>query len=227
MMMQRPTKIFPALSALLILASAAAFPAAAQSEASPNDVITTAIDELSAALEGRQEELADNPAELRQVIDPILLPRFDRRYAAQLVLGRHWRAATPEQRERFIEAFYAAMLRKYADGVTEFDADKVEVLNYRGDTASKRTMVRTVVTLDDGTETPVNYGLVKRDDGWKIFDVTIEGVSYIRNFRAELDSEISSSSLEEVIARYERDANAAGDAGEDEAGTEAVSDSGE
>jgi phospholipid transport system substrate-binding protein len=56
----------------------------------------------------------------------------------------------------------------------------------------------------------VNYGLVKRDDGWKIFDVTIEGVSYIRNFRAELDSEISSSSLEDVIARYESEAGSAG-----------------
>lgn len=220
-------KILPALSLGLVLTVVAARPVAAQSDASPNDVITSAIDELSAALEGRQEELANDPAQLRQVIDPILLPRFDRKYAAQLVLGRHWREATPAQRERFIEAFYAAMLSKYADGVTEFDADKVEVLNYRGDAASKRTMVRTVVTLDDGTETPVNYGLVKRDDGWKIFDVTIEGVSYIRNFRAELDSEISSSSLEEVIARYESEADGGADAAEDsEDSEETVSESG-
>jgi phospholipid transport system substrate-binding protein len=214
----------------LVLALAVALPAAAQTESSPNDVITSAIDELSQVLDGRQEELANDPAELRRAIDPILLPRFDRKYAAQLVLGRHWREATPAQRERFIEAFYAAMLRKYADGVTEFDADKVQVLNYRGDTASKRTTVRTMVTLDDGTETPVNYGLVKRDDGWKIFDVTIEGVSYIRNFRAELDSEISSSSLEEVIARYESDAGSDGAADDGDAASEtdeAMSESGE
>jgi phospholipid transport system substrate-binding protein len=180
---------------------------------------------------GRPDGVVAERRDLREAIDPILLPRFDRRYAAQLVLGRHWREATPAQRERFIEAFYAAMLRKYADGVTEFDADKVEVLNYRGDAASKRTTVRTMVTLDDGTETPVNYGLVKRDDGWKIFDVTIEGVSYIRNFRAELDSEISSSSLEEVIARYESDADGDGAADDGDAAAgetdEAMSDSGE
>ena len=181
-----------------------AFPAAAKE--SPNDVITSAIDELAVALDGRQEELAQDPEQLRQVIDPILLPRFDRKYAAQLVLGKHWRAADAAQRERFIEAFYEAMLRKYSDGVAEFDPNRVEVLPYRGDDTQKRTTVRSLVTLNDGTETPVNYGLVKRDSGWMIFDVTIEGVSYIRNFRAELDSEISSSSLEEVISRYEREA---------------------
>jgi phospholipid transport system substrate-binding protein len=176
-------------------------------DGSPNVVITSAIDELAKALDGRQEELAEDPKALREVIDPILLPRFDRKYAAQLVLGKHWRAADAAQRERFIEAFYEAMLRKYSDGVAEFDPNRVEVLPYRGDETQKRTTVRSLVTHNDGTETPVNYGLVKRDSGWMIFDVTIEGVSYIRNFRAELDSEISSSSLEEVIARYEREAS--------------------
>jgi phospholipid transport system substrate-binding protein len=192
--------------AAAIAASLLTLPALAADE-SPNEVITSAIDELAEALEGRQEELAADPEALREAIDPILLPRFDRKYAAQLVLGKHWRSADASQRERFIEAFYEAMLRKYSDGVAEFDPNRVEVLPYRGDETQKRTTVRSLVTLNDGTETPVNYGLVKRDSGWMIFDVTIEGVSYIRNFRAELDSEISSSSLEEVIARYEREAS--------------------
>jgi phospholipid transport system substrate-binding protein len=84
-------------------------------DGSPNEVITSAIDELAAALDGRQEELAEDPRALREVIDPILLPRFDRKYAAQLVLGKHWRAADAAQRERFVEAFYEAMLRKYSE----------------------------------------------------------------------------------------------------------------
>lgn len=182
--------------------------AASASANSPNDVITSAIDELAKALEGRKEELAADPAALRAVIDPILLPRFDRKYAAQLVLGKHWRDATPKQRDRFVEAFYAAMLRKYSDGVTEFDQDRVEVLPFRGDDSKPRTTVRTIVTLNDGAKTPVNYGMVKRPSGWMIFDVTIEGVSYIRNFRAELDSEVASTSLEQMISRFEKEADA-------------------
>ena len=176
--------------------------------ASPNDLIDSAIVELSASLDGRKQALAEDRPELIRVINTILLPRFDQKYAAQLVLGRHWRSANGEQRQRFIDAFYNAMLRKYADGVLEFEQDKVEVLPFRGDATKQRTMVRTIVRMNDGSRVPVNYGLVMRDSGWLIFDVTIEGVSYIRNFRAELDAEIRSSSLEAVIERFETEAGA-------------------
>ena len=195
--------ILPRLTAILFLAAGLAYAA----DESPNDLVTGAINELSAALDGRKDELADDRDALYEVIDAILLPRFDRKYAAQLVLGQHWRTASEEQRERFIDAFYSAMLGKYADGVLEFEEDRIEVLAYRGDPSKKRTMVRTVVRLNDGQKVPVNYGLVQRESGWLMFDVTIEGVSYIRNFRAELDSEIRASSLEAVINRFESEAS--------------------
>ena len=73
---------------------------------SPNDVVRAAADELEAGLEGRKEILADDRDALYEFVDQILLPRFDRRYAAQLVLGRHWRNASDEEREAFIDAFY-------------------------------------------------------------------------------------------------------------------------
>ena len=171
----------------------------------PNDVIQSAADQLAAELEGRKEELAANPEELYAVIDKILLPRFDRRYAAQLVLGRHWRNASDEQRDRFITAFYGSLLRRYSDGVLEYDQDKVEILPFRGDLAKPRTTVKTMVTLDDGTQVPVNYGMVNRDAGWLMFDVTIEGISYVRNYRTELNSEIQATGLDAVIARLEAD----------------------
>ncbi|HNP34974.1 MAG TPA: ABC transporter substrate-binding protein [Woeseiaceae bacterium] len=194
---------------LIVCLMSLAIPAAADD--SPNDVIESAVAELAAAFDGRQEELANDVVALKAVIDKVLLPRFDSKYAAQLVLGRHWRDASPEQRERFINAFYQAMVRKYSDGVKDFDQDKVEILAYRGDPSKPRTTVRTIVELENGNKVPVNYGLVKRDSGWKIFDVTIEGISYVRNFRAELDSEISSTSLEQVISRYESEAGITSD----------------
>ncbi len=172
----------------------------------PTAVIVTAVDELSEALAGRKRELSEDRQELYEVIDGILLPRFDRRYAAQLVLGRYWRTASEEQQERFIDAFYQALLRRYADGVLEFDEERVKVLPYRGDPEDRRTTVRTEVELDDGSEVPVNYGLVKREDGWKVYDVTVEGISYVRNFRTELNSEIGSKGLDAVIERLEREA---------------------
>ena len=173
---------------------------------SPNDVIQSASEELTAALSGRKEALAANRDELYATIDNILLPRFDRRYAAQLVLGRHWRDANAEQRDRFIGAFYGSLLRKYSDGVLEFSQDRIEILPFRGDLTKPRTNVKTIVTLDDGTKVPVNYGMVSRDSNWLMFDVTIEGISYVRNFRTELNSEIQATGLDAVITRLEGEA---------------------
>ncbi len=172
---------------------------------SPNDIVEEAAELLAAGLNGRKEELAEDRDALHDLINGILLPRFDRKYSAQLVLGKHWRAASNDQRQRFIDAFYSALLQRYADGVLEYDQDRVEILPFRGDASKPRTMVRSIVRLDDGSKVPVNYGLVKRENGWLLFDVTIEGVSYIRNFRAELDSEIRSTSLAAVIERLEKE----------------------
>lgn len=197
---------------LLIVALAIA--AVSTAADSPNAIIESAVAELSDALAGQKDALTADREALHRLINDILLPRFDREYAARLVLGQHGRAASPDQRKRFVDAFYNSLLRKYADGVLEFEQDKVEILPFRGDATKQRTMVRTIVTLNDGSRVPVNYGLVMRDAGWLIFDVTIEGVSYIRNFRAELDAEIRSSGLEAVIARYEDEAKAGTVAGE-------------
>jgi len=193
------------MTTLALLGVLLSLPGVARTE-DPAAVIETAVDELSQALEGRKLELSENRQELYEVIDGILLPRFDRRYAAQLVLGRYWRTASEEQQERFIRAFYQALLERYADGVLEFDEERIEVLPFRGDPEERRTTVRTQVKLDDGTEVPVNYGLVKREDGWKVYDVTVEGISYVRNFRTELNAEIASKGLETVIRRLEREA---------------------
>jgi phospholipid transport system substrate-binding protein len=174
---------------------------------SPDAVIEGAVTELSEKLSGRKDELAENRDELYALINDVLLPRFDRKLAAQLVLAKHWRTATDEERERFINAFYNSLLRKYADGILEFDEDRIDVIEFRGDTSAKRALVKTNVTLDDGTEVPVNYDLVNRGDHWLIFNVKVEGVSYVSNFRTELDAEIRQSSLQSVIDRLESEAS--------------------
>ena len=191
---------------LVLLAFVAVSSGAHTVEESPNDVIESAVVLFSEQLDGRKDELSENRKELYEIIDGILMPRFDRRFAAQVVLAKHWRTASEEQQARFIDAFYRALLRKYSDGILEFDPDLVTVLPYRGDATEKRTRVRSTVALDDGSKVSVDYELVRRQAGWLVFNVVIEGVSYVRNFRAELDSEIRASSLEAVIERLELEA---------------------
>jgi len=192
---------FLGLSAALILAtSAVADPGA------PDEVIQSAVTELTEKLDGRKEELAANKDALYALINGILLPRFDRKLAAQLVLAKHWRDASEEHRERFIDAFYNSLLHKYADGILEFDQTRVDVIAFRGDATAKKSLVKTNVTLGDGTKVPVHYDLVNRGDHWLIFNVKVEGISYISNYRAELDAEIRATSLAAVIDRLEAEA---------------------
>ena len=200
----------PSLATRLIATAAIAClstAALAASVPSPNALIEESVALLTEKLDGRKAELAADRKQLYALIDEILLPRFDRRFAAQIVLAKHWRSATEEQQTRFIEAFYQALVRRYADGVLEFDPNKITVLPFRGDDSKKRAKVRSVVDMDDGSKVAVDYDLVLRDSGWQVFNVVIEGVSYVRNFRTELDSEITSSSLDAVIARLEDEAD--------------------
>ena len=196
---------------LAILLAAGLSSGSFAADETPNEVVESAVALFAASLDGRRDELAADRAALYELIDEILLPRFDRKFAAQAVLAKHWRDASESQRERFIEAFYQALLRRYADGLLRFESDKVKVLPYRGDASKSRTKVRSTVQLENGSKVAVDYDLVKRESGWLLFNVSIEGVSYVRNFRAEIDSEIRSSSLDAAIQRLEREAGISND----------------
>ena len=192
----------PVLKRLLLILVICLLSLTAQAE-SPNAVIEEAAKLLDQAVEGRQHELAEDKEALYALIDEILLPRFDRRYAAQLVLSRHWRTASEEDRDRFVNAFYNHLMHMYAEAVLDFDLANLEVLPFRGDESKKRTTVKTIVVLEDGTRVPVNYGMVKRETRWLMFDVTIEGISYVRNFKAEVNAEIQAEGLDGVVRRLE------------------------
>ena len=179
--------------------------------ASPDEVIREAVNLLDEGLDSRRDELAADHQALYAFIDGILLPRFEREFSARAVLGKHWKDATEEQRSRFIDAFYTTLLQRYAEYVLEFDTDRVEVLPFRGDADGRYSTVRTNVRQDDGTKVPVHYDLVKAKDTWRMWNVKVEGVSYVKNYRTELDEEIKSSSLEAVIQRLESEVSSNGD----------------
>ncbi len=197
-----------------VIATLAVSPVHAEVDA-PDTVIRGAAEALASALRDDRETLETDSGALYELIDTILEPRFDQKYAAQLVLGRSWRTASDEQKAAFIDAFYNTMLRRYADGVLQFDEERMTVLPYKPGKPSKkknpRTKVKTSVVLDDGTEVPVDYGLVLRADGWKVYDVVIEGISYVRNFRTELNAEVTAKGLDAVIARLQSEAGTPAD----------------
>ncbi|MEM9171886.1 MAG: ABC transporter substrate-binding protein [Pseudomonadota bacterium] len=192
---------------VLALGALLAMPVVAAEE-DPMALITSAVDDIKVGLAANRATYEQEQEKLYEFVDELLAPRFDRNYAGRLVLGVHWRTASNEQKKRFIDGFYNAMLSRYAAGVLEFREELVEIMPLRGAPKGNRTQIKTVVTLDNDETVPVNYGLIKRcDAGWKVYDVTIEGISYIKNFRAEIDSEVKKTSLDAVIARLEKEAS--------------------
>jgi len=169
----------------------------------PQELMDKVSRDLLRDLDADRAALAKDPARLRALVDKHLLPHFDTNYASQLVLGKHWRTATEAQRKRFIDAFYGTLMADYGDALLEFTADRLKILPFRGDPAANSATVRTEVKRDDGTPVPVNYTLRRTPQGWKAWDVTIEGISYVKNFRTDFGAEIDQKGLDAVIQRLE------------------------
>lgn len=197
-----------ATGGLGLAAGFATAPAHAQAQAAqqgPQELMDSVAKRMLAALDENRAAIRKDPAKVYPIVNDILLPHFDTDYAAQLVLAQHWRTATPEQRKRFVDALYDALLKTYGGALSDFTADRLKILPFRGDPAATQATVRTIVTRANGQEIPVDYRLRKTANGWKAFDVIIEGISYIRNYRNDLGSEVSQKGLDAVIVRLERD----------------------
>ncbi|HEY2395196.1 MAG TPA: ABC transporter substrate-binding protein [Rudaea sp.] len=190
-------------SLLCVLFLATAFPARADT-VQPNQVVQNLVDELGKTMESRRDELSKNREALLKTIDGIVLPHFDIDYASLLVLGQNARHATVEQRARFAKAMYNSITHRYAEGLLKYTEGRVRVLPFQGELNEKRTLVRTQVVLDDGKVVPVDYAFRKTASGeWKAYDVIIEGISYVTNYRNQVAAEIAKSSLDELTTRLE------------------------
>ena len=170
----------------------------------PNQVVQGIVDNLGKAMDSRRAELQANHEALLKAIDDIVLPHFDIDYASILVLGQNARTATPEQRARFAHAMYNSITHRYAEGLLKYTEGRVRVLPFEGELNDKRTLVRTQVVLDDGKVVPVDYAFRKTKEGdWRAYDVIIEGISYVTNYRNQVAAEIAKSGLDALTTRLE------------------------
>jgi phospholipid transport system substrate-binding protein len=152
-------------------------------------------------LNERRSEFEEDPTGLRQVIRDDLLPLIDMNYASRLVLGRAGRGATPEQVGAFADAMSEVLISRYADGLLAFNSTgQVEVLPLKGDNTDKLTRVRTRIRLANGTFAPVDFAFRKTEQGWKAFDITVEGISYVITYRNQLSPLVQEKGIDQVTA---------------------------
>jgi phospholipid transport system substrate-binding protein len=188
---------------LMLTAATSAFAADNAAQLGPQELVKKVAEDTLKDLSANRDEYRKQPQKVRELVDKHMLPHFDTAYAAQLVLGQHWRTATPEQRKRFIAAFYQSLLQNYGEALLDFTPDRLKILPFKGKPEDKSAAVRTEVRRDNGQRVPVNYSLRKSGEEWKAYDVQIEGVSYVKSFRTDFGSEIQQKGLEPVIKRLE------------------------
>ena len=169
----------------------------------PQELVEQSAKRMLQELDANRATYVKDPAKLDALVGNVLLPNFDTEYAARLVLGQNWRTATPEQRKRFVDAFYHSLLHNYGAALINFTADRFVILPFKGDAASTTATVHTQVKRETGEKVPVDFTLRKTDAGWKAWDVVIEGISYVKSFRTDFGAEVQQKGLDEVIHRLE------------------------
>jgi phospholipid transport system substrate-binding protein len=191
---------------LLAFAPAMSLHAAAMAvdDSTPQKLIESSSKLLLADLDANRAAYRKDINGLYKVIDTNFLPHVNVQFAAQQVLGKHWRTATPEQRQRFVTAFYRSLLTTYGNALLEFTGDSLKLLPFQGDPNAATASVRTVIKRSNGAEVAVNYSLRKEGGAaWKVWDVVIEGISYVKSFREDFGLEIDQKGLDALLKRLE------------------------
>lgn len=211
--MQRlPRTVVTALSAALLLAP---LPASA---GAPTEQLKSSIDQVIRVLDdpGLKAEAAKRRAAIRQVANNT----WDFGEAARRSLGRHWQALGEPDRAEFTSLFADLLERGYVSRIEEYSGEKIL---YAGDTVEADVAtVKTRFTTKKGTEIPVDYRMLRRGERWLVYDVSVEGLSLVGNYRGQFNKIIETSSYQELVKRMKA---RAGDFRAPASGTEKKSES--
>lgn len=190
---------FFVLSTLTALLGISALQASTIDERDPLTIINETTSHILGDLDANRATYTEQPELLRNVVRNDLLPLLDLNYSARLILGKSGRGISDEQLAAFADAMSSVLVNRYSDGLLQFKADEqVEVLPMKGKNTEKLTRVRTRVKLPSGAYTPVDYAFRKTDLGWKAFDVTVEGISYVLTFRNQIGPRVEADGIDKV-----------------------------
>lgn len=130
-----------------------------------------------------------------------ILPHVDFREATRLAAGRAWASATPEQQKRLVDEFRALLVRTYVNAIEIYRGQTMKVQPVRMASDATEVTVRNLYMSASGRSIPVDYSMLKTSDGWKIYDVTVEGISLVITYRGEFEQIVRESGIDGLLAR--------------------------
>jgi phospholipid transport system substrate-binding protein len=204
----------------LALALSMWFAAASHAEAiAPDVLIQNTVKEVTTIIKQDKDIQAGNQKKINALVDAKVLPHFDFARMTQLAVGKYWRTATPEQKQSLISEFRDLLVRTYTKVFTVYRDQTVEMKPFRMQAGDTEVTVKTVINKPGSQVIPVDYEMEKVDDGWKVFDITIEGVSMVMSYRGTFSSQIQESGIDGLIKTLS-DKNAGSGGGGDMVKTE-------
>ncbi len=186
---------------IVILVAAFSLNAAATGNTSAQDLVKTTTDRVLETLTNERDAIEESPNRLFEIVDEIILPHFDFERMSRRVLGKAWKRASPEQQSQFVKEFRILLVNTYATALKIYSDETIEFLPPREKEGGKETTIRTQIIQSGSPPIPINYRMYQRDDGWKVFDIAIDGVSLVINYRSTFRSEIRKNGVDGLIAR--------------------------
>ncbi|HHI92767.1 MAG TPA: ABC transporter substrate-binding protein [Gammaproteobacteria bacterium] len=167
----------------------------------PQVLVKETTDKITSVLRAEQNKIKADPNRLLDIVDAIVAPHFDFERMSSWVLGKYWRKAKPEEKARFAQEFRTLLVRTYAKALNDNYDKQIDMLPSRKRKDGKQVTVRTEIQQSGGFPIPISYKMHIKDGVWKVFDVSVDGISLVANYRSSFAKEIRKDGLEKLIAR--------------------------
>jgi phospholipid transport system substrate-binding protein len=184
---------------ILILLIALGASGTALAQQAPEKLVRTVADDVLATLRQDPELRAGSQTKFAELLEQKVAPHFDFDRMTRLAVGRGWRQATPEQQKALVEQFHNLLIRTYATAYTAYKDIAIDVKPLRMQPNDSDVQVRTEIKVPDGQPVSVDYSMYKSGSDWKIYDVTVEGVSLVTTYRSTFAEEIRQSGIDGLI----------------------------
>lgn len=178
--------------------------AVAQSLAPPQQVIKDTSDHLLSVMQTERDKLDADPTFVYDLANEVMIESVDFRRMCAMVLGKNWRKATPEQKDRFADAFQRLLVRTYATAFRDLDDWEITFKPLRAKDGAKDVWVHTEVLANRPQPVKVSYRMRLRDGQWRAYDVQIEGISLVTNYRNTFAREVKQGGIDSLISRIEK-----------------------
>jgi phospholipid transport system substrate-binding protein len=182
----------------------------ANAEVTPDALVKQTADEVLAIVKNDKDIQAGNQQHLYAVVEAKILPNFDFDRVCRMVLGKNWKSATPEQQASFQKEFRSLLLRTYSTALGKYKDQTIEYKPLRAEPDATNVSVKTQILQSGGQPVAVDYSLVKGATGWKVYDIVIENVSLVTNYRSQFSNEIRQNGLDSLNKKLADKNKAAG-----------------